>query len=116
MNSKPWAREARTSWSCLDVADAWSALINVHFRGRNLFEEAAAHTQKLAGNDQFLISAAMVVNPEFAALCKVPADGLEAMRAMLDRESLVWCYLTAALAWHETTLEGMPRNAPTKLP
>lgn len=116
MNSIPWAGQTRTGWSCLDVADAWAALLNIHFRGRDLYKEAAALTRKNSGNDQFLISAAIVVNPEFAALCKVPADGLEAMRAMLDRESLVWCYLTAALAWHEMPLEKLPRNAPTKLP
>lgn len=116
MRSKPWAGQTRTSWSCLDAADAWSALLNVHFKRRELFQEAAAFARKSSGNDQFLISAAAVVNPEFADLCKAPAEGLEAMRSMVERESLVWCYLTAALAWHETPLERLPTNAPTKLP
>lgn len=116
MKSLPWRDGAIRAWSSQDAADAWMVL-QVHAKNRNeFFDKAASAVTRGHGNTPYLIAGAAEVFPDFAELCKAPVEALEAMREMAERESFIWCILTAAVLWHESPLERLPINAPTKLP
>lgn len=114
MKSLEWGSGNPYGWPCRDVRDAWGMLLNTHCKRDKFFNSVCAH--ECGKNVSFLIAAAAQEFEAFGDLCAAPPDALEAMRAMTDRLSFMWCILTAALAWHETPRLSLPSNAPSKLP
>lgn len=81
----------KAKWLGPDTQRAWGRLM----------DKSDARPRNGVKSEHYLIAVARDIEPQFAKLCALTTEELEALRRIAEFESRMWCVLTAALAWQE---------------